>query len=253
MSLVEVLPELNQVAIARTRRNKRLRGQARQELQTIAATALSDVHTEKEARAAQKTLTLRSDSAARSSNRVFIVALDQQLRTAGIVLADFRVAEPLQSLSCGCTRRRRASDGKVLVESANAATVVEWEVGKRPAQKTWFAVSDMGPKSWTSFQALTGMQLNLTISFDPVHRIYNNWLLALGSCQLKALRTNARHVLAMRKAAFKSDANHCKLLEISDMLQEVSSEDCPLFHALFEELALECGLSNSTFYGEPDH
>eukprot|EP00971_Amphidinium_carterae_P273134 5421121-Amphidinium_carterae.1 len=153
-----VLAEQNLVAASRALRSARSQAAASSSLTELSKTALTDEISLKEAKAKRKYNVLQSDSGARASNRAFVIALDQQLRTCGVELKDFISACPLLPLAKG--ERREVEDGKIYIVSCNGKRTLEHDSTNAFPARTWIVVSDMGPKSWPALQALESMHLH---------------------------------------------------------------------------------------------
>ena len=254
---VEVLADVNSVHLERAQKSVADLAKTRGDLHAGLGNLLSDLQNRKEVKKKERQMVrdadcIHSDELTRASNRSWMLAFDQQLRTVSLSLLHFMVDVPLKEALL--SPQSVASDGCLRVKLRDSTDfVLDFGSIDHQGRPTMHLVTDMGPKSWPGIHCILGLGLRASISFDIFHRLHGDWLGAVSYAQLSTTKTDFRHVLHLWHGPCASGGHGGKLHELATKMGRVSNSDNPIFLTLFDHICRELHLDNVSNYGEKDH
>eukprot|EP00971_Amphidinium_carterae_P071068 1405054-Amphidinium_carterae.4 len=205
----------------------------------------------------RRKLNLLSDHARRSYNREHVLVMDAEMRLAGIPLSRIYSQTGLRAVPLGHSRHEVGSEeheaheirdgtnnrvcGVVLTQEAYCSRFV------------WHVCQDQGPKGLAACAFLSHLGIRGTFEFDPIHRLHNDWAVAVQRSGMAPLRALLRRVLSVRSGPFRSQSHQGLVKQCTQLLRSASAHMSPLWQVFYPSVVNERRTPSSIEYGEPSH
>eukprot|EP00971_Amphidinium_carterae_P345740 6486857-Amphidinium_carterae.1 len=153
-----------------------------------------------------------SDHARRSYNRQHMLVVDAELRLAGVPLSRMFAQEGLRATPLDMSRRDHLEGelcGYEIVDSGGAIVhSVSLSEDAYTSRFVWHVCQDQGPKGLSAGAFMSHIGVRGSFEFDPIHRLHNDWSMAMSRAGLAPLRALMRRMLSVRNGPFRSQAQH---------------------------------------------